>query len=860
MRKILFGLFLLLTLSVRAQEIRVVEHLKVIKDTYATMHPITDPSGKICAVIKIGIKLDNVKFLGDSIVSQKKGEGSEYIVHVIPGCKKITVSAEPLLPFEYEFPEDISAATTYRLMLDIHDVRVVEHLKELEGDNYAMMHRVDDKANNPCAVIKVGIKLPDVRFENTYLKEQKKGTGTEYIVYVAEGCKMLTIHASSILPFEYPFSPKDFPRGLKAGKTYGLLLDIPKVIESLVKIRTNAKNAKLQLAGQIYEPVRQGLFELRITKGVYDYTLSSDLPGFKEAKGKIDINDVNVDKRIDLISEQKYSLSIQADDNALITIDGELLDKRGSQQITLPAGLHEVKASLESEGLKWENETPVEIDMSSGNASVNITLRGNLRIVYPTNAKFEIIPQPGAVKPGQKTIQSGESISLLGNYVIKVTKKNYMDAFANVQVGVDENKENFRIDVTSKADNLYYGINGKNQDYKKAFKEYQKMADKGDEIAQFKVAECLMKGHGTMKNEIVAKEYYVKASAAGIGDASLALGNMLFKTDYNEAGKYFMKGAEQGNTEAATYAGAYCVDKKDFKKALRYFQMGVDDKNNKLRPKCLELLGELYFGGLGTTKDLRKAKSLFNEAAALGNTSAKERLIDYLYFGYDGKPDKLAAANAYAKLGDKLSYKSCVRVALHHFEYQNYAIANKYFLRVKDQNVALPGDIGEKFYIMGNEMYNKDSGAAFYYYSFAYDKGVKKPNQLVRLGYMYLDGKGTGINHTKSKMFFEEAAKLNDNEGIFMLGSMYEKGRGCTTDKSMAIKLYEQAARNGYMRAYLNLGTIYAGIKNMEKAVEYWEKAANAGNKTAITNLIKYYRSKKNNEQVQYWSSKLKQK
>ena len=866
MKKVIFLLSLLfVVIKASAQVISVVEPLRGIKDTYATVHPIKDVDGKICAVIKIGLKLDDVRFLGDSVIHQQKGDGSEYIVYVIPGCKKVTVQADPLLPYEYVFPTEIAPANTYRLLLDVidSDVKVIKHIKKT-NDNYAMSHRVDDIQGNPCAVIRVGIKLPDVKFEGGFVKKQEKSNGAEYIVYAAAGCKKMTLLASTILPFEYNFPINEFPKGLSAGTTYSMELDIPKMIESVVRIRTNAKDAKLEIAGQIYEPTEPGLFEIKIPKGEYNYKITTGLPGFKNAEGTFTVNELIERKQIELITEKKFLLNIQADDKSKIVIDGKELKHRGSSSIDLAAGLHTVQAIIESDGQIWRKR-PVEVDLTTGNASVDMTMRGNLRIVYPTNAKFEIIPQSGAIIPGQKYISSGEPISLLGNYTIKVTKKNYLDAMARVQVNVDENIDNFKIDVTSKADNYFYGINGQKHDFRKAFKEYEKMASKGDEIAQYKAAECLFKGLGTAKNIEKALRYYNQASNAGISDASYALGDYFLSIKNNEAGKYFMRAADQGHLPAACLAGLICKGNKDYNNALKYFLMGKEkgakkdnSKNNKYRVECLEQIGDLYFNGLGVTKNLTKAKEWFNEAASLGSTTAYERLVDYVYLGYNGKPDKTSAVNAYMQIKDKISDKACIRVALYQFEKQQYETANEYFMRVKGTNVAMPGDIGEIFYTMGNEMYDKDKYASFYYYSVASVKGIKKPLLFFRLGYMYLKGNGTGINHALAKEFFEKAANLNDDEGIFFLGYMYDKGYGCSINKETAIKLYERAGKKGYKKAYLNLGVIYANRKDMNSAVKYWEIAGKDGNQTAISNLVKYYKSKKDTKKEQYWRSKMK--
>ena len=91
-----------------------------------------------------------------------------------------------------------------------------------------------------------------------------------------------------------------------------------------------------------------------------------------------------------------------------------------------------------------------------------------------------------------------------------------------------------------------------------------------------------------------------------------------------------------------------------------------------------------------------------------------------------------------------------------------------------------------------------------------------------------------------------------------MIGYFYEKGLGVKKNTEKAIEHYSKAGKMGYMKAYNNLGTVYAQVKDMDKAEFYWELAAKSGNKTAIKNLIKFYKNRNNSEKVDKWSSKLK--
>ena len=164
-----------------------------------------------------------------------------------------------------------------------------------------------------------------------------------------------------------------------------------------------------------------------------------------------------------------------------------------------------------------------DVDLSEGNSSVDLNMRGILRIVYPSNAQFEIISLNNAIPPSKKTFNTGEAISLLGDYEIIVNKRNYEKTRAKVSIGVGVSIENFRIDVVSKGDNYFIGQNGESLNYVKAFKEYKKMADKGDDIAQFQLASCFENGYGTSVDYQAAMKYWKISSNNGNCDATYQL-------------------------------------------------------------------------------------------------------------------------------------------------------------------------------------------------------------------------------------------------------------------------------------------------------------------------------------------------
>jgi len=726
---------------------------------------------------------------------------------------------------------------------------IIKEFKELSQDLAARTNEKLDANGNACALVKVVIPMQDVQFEGWVIDQQY--TPGEYWVYLPEGAPKLKIKHSDLTPLVY-----EFPENLLGKHTYQMILGFPESNESLVKFMANVKNAQMDIAGQHLE-TETGSFDVRLPKGKYDYVISTTTPGFSSVSGQIIVDDVFKEERVNLSTVNTFKLTINADEDSRIKIDNIEQQKRGSQILTIPAGLHTVEAIM-GDGDRWSKCRTV--DLTNENVMVDLSMRGNLRITYPANAEFEITPINNALAPSKKTYKTGETIALLGDYSIKVIKKNYTENFANVTVHPNDDIDNFHIDVISNGDNYFRGINGFKQDYKKAFNAYEKLAKKGDDNALFMIASCYDKGLGVDKNLAQAIMYYKRASAAGHNEASYRLAELT--EDQVQRANYYILAANQGNLQSMKIVGDYFFARNEYAEALKFYSkatkiaftaIDINKADSLAIAACSAAVGDMYFQGNGVDRDLEVARSFFNQAAAMDNPLAKERLIDYIYFGLSSTLDKEFAINRYKQLGDSLTDEAKLRVALSEFEHQRYVEANTYFSYLFNSNIQLPEDIGEVFVKMGEKMYNNDLPAAFYYYSTAQKYGTVKPRQMVRLGYMYMNGKGTGVDYDLAKDAFEKASLLNDNEGTCMLGYLYEKGRGVAQSKERAIELYLKAGKAGYMKAYNNLGTLYANLKDMDKAVYYWELSAKAKNKAAIANLIKYYSNRKNKEKEEYW-------
>ena len=107
-----------------------------------------------------------------------------------------------------------------------------------------------------------------------------------------------------------------------------------------------------------------------------------------------------------------------------------------------------------------------------------------------------------------------------------------------------------------------------------------------------------------------------------------------------------------------------------------------------------------------------------------------------------------------------------------------------------------------------------------------------------RLGVMYGNGDGVGLDHQQARAWFEKAIAQGHQNAMITLAWMYASGTGVETDESRARDLYLEAARCGSAKAQYLVATMYRfaqyGIaKDMRLAVEWYVKAADQGMPTA---------------------------
>ena len=99
----------------------------------------------------------------------------------------------------------------------------VKSFEDAPTDISAVRHVVYDLNGEPCALVKLGLVLPDAKFEGSILQSEYKDG--EWWLYFAAGSKYITIKSDSFPPLRYEFE------ALLPKMTYIILVDKP-IIES----------------------------------------------------------------------------------------------------------------------------------------------------------------------------------------------------------------------------------------------------------------------------------------------------------------------------------------------------------------------------------------------------------------------------------------------------------------------------------------------------------------------------------------------------------------------------------------------------------------------------------------------------
>lgn len=191
-------------------------------------------------------------------------------------------------------------------------------------------------------------------------------------------------------------------------------------------------------------------------------------------------------------------------------------------------------------------------------------------------------------------------------------------------------------------------------DYLKAFANYQWAAEKGDAVGQYNLALIYENGKGQKVDYEKAKKLYIQAANLGYVKAMSHLADFYLLglaggRDEKQALDWYKKAASLGDSEALYQLGLLSetgvATALNLANAVNYYQQAAAKDNEKAKLA----LARMYQYGLGTSKDTNQAAQLYNELAKINNAYAQYQLALMYMEGLNGER-KLDEGKRFLKL------------------------------------------------------------------------------------------------------------------------------------------------------------------------------------------------------------------
>ena len=236
--------------------------------------------------------------------------------------------------------------------------------------------------------------------------------------------------------------------------------------------------------------------------------------------------------------------------------------------------------------------------------------------------------------------------------------------------------------------------------------------------------------------------------------------------------------------------------------SVQWFTKSADQGNTQAQ----KMLGDMYFKGIGVTKDEKEGLRLINLAAEQGLPEAQIFLGGCYLNGTGVAKDPKEAIKWYTKAAEQ-----------------------------GDSNAQ--GSLG-CFYQSGN-LVAKDEKEAVKWFNMSAEQGNSAAQGS--LGRCYMEGIGVDKDEKEGVKWIQKSAEQGNANWQWFLGLSYEYGRGVPKDEKQAVVWYKLAAENGNVSGQVSLGDCYLNgcgfSKDEKEAVMWYTKAADSGNPLAKRKL-----------------------
>ena len=325
--------------------------------------------------------------------------------------------------------------------------------------------------------------------------------------------------------------------------------------------------------------------------------------------------------------------------------------------------------------------------------------------------------------------------------------------------------------------------------------------------------------------------------------------------------------------EAIGTLGNICYEKKEYQKAIEYYEKALEIKPDK--HEALNNMGVAYRNMGNHEKAIEsykkaleikpdKHEALYNMGNTYDDLGNHEKAIESYKKALEIKPDKDEALNnmgvAYGNMADYKKAIECYEKALEIKPDKDEALNNmgvaygnmadyKKAIECYEKALEIKPDKHEALNNMGNAYGNLDNHEkAIQCYEKALEIKPDKHEALYNMGNAY----GNMGNHEKAIECFEKALEIkpDSHEALNNMGSAY----GNLDKHKKAIECYEKALeiKPDKHEALYNMGNAYGNMGNHEKAIECFEKALEIkpDSHEALYNMGVAYRNMGNHEKA----------
>ena len=363
---------------------------------------------------------------------------------------------------------------------------------------------------------------------------------------------------------------------------------------------------------------------------------------------------------------------------------------------------------------------------------------------------------------------------------------------------------------------MYAAGLGTEQDYVQAADWLTLSADAGYKYAEYSLGGLYYHGKGVEQDQEYAFQLYARAAAQGFPYASFELGKML-----RDGIGCVKNSAESERHFRDAFHGFVSLEEQSYDDKLQY------------------RLGWMLLNGVGTEKDVARAKVYLEQSAGVGNPFACYQLAKLILSEEAPSQEDVDKALAFLKQAVEAEnpYAAYFLGKLcqegRHVP-KNIAEAARLFrLSAEQGNEYAAYRLGKLY--LGGEGILRDVSAALHWLHFAADK----KNQFAEyaLGVLYLKGEDIPKDAARGMEYLKRAAAQGSQFAQYRLGKIYLAGEDAPKDVEAALWYLHDAAEQGNQYAQYTLGKLYLMGKDVprdrESAVRWLTLSAAQGNQYA---------------------------